>query len=270
MSNPYPSCQGALALYEVTAIYSSMSRTQVLYNDFFALIYKDCMSKLLSYCAQIHPFSKLRDFFGQEVKILTMPSTQKGTAKVQPSKGVRINRIDYWSDEFYTVENQDVPIRYDPFNYGIAYAYANNRWIKCISNYYTRFEGYSEKAVKIATTLIHRKKQLHNQRVYANVSEIVNLLKNAEEYEELQLQLQRDRSSQKVRNLIETKPIVVDKSNVNKQQHNGAIANSEKHLETVRDFEPDTITESEFLENETDETNEDLGTILAYNDDELW
>ncbi len=68
MSNPYPSCQGALALYEVTAIYSSMSRTQVLYNDFFALIYKDCMSKLLSYCAQIHPFSKLRDFFGQEVK----------------------------------------------------------------------------------------------------------------------------------------------------------------------------------------------------------
>ncbi len=106
---------------------------------------------------------------------------------------------------------------------------------------------------KIATTLIHRKKQLHNQRVYANVSEIVNLLKNAKEYEELQLQLQRDRSSQKVRNLIETKPIVVDKFNVNKQQHNGAIKNSEKHLEAVRDFEPDAITEGEFLEDETDQ-----------------
>ena len=31
-SNPYPNFLGALTLYEVTAIYSSMSRTKLLYN----------------------------------------------------------------------------------------------------------------------------------------------------------------------------------------------------------------------------------------------
>ena len=203
--------------------------------------------------------------YDEQFKILTMPSTKKGTAKVQPSKGVRINRIDYWSDEFYTVENQDVPIRYDPFDYGTAYAYVNNRWTKCISNYYTKFEGYSERAVKIATTLIHRKKQLHNQRVYASVSEIVHLLKNAEEYEELQLQIQRDRSSQRVRNLIEGHSMAV-----NKQQPNDSIENFEDDLEDISDFEPDELSNDEFLNEESNEQNNDSGVFNAYADEELW
>ena len=33
------------------------------------LLHKDCMSKLLSYLVAFHPISKLRDFFGQEVKL---------------------------------------------------------------------------------------------------------------------------------------------------------------------------------------------------------
>ena len=208
--------------------------------------------------------------YDEQFKILTMPSTKKGTAKVQPSKGVRINRIDYWSDEFYTVENQDVPVRYDPFNYGIAYSYVNNRWTKCISNYYTRFEGYSERAVKIATTLIHRKKKLHNQRVYASVSEIVNLLKNAEEYEDLQLQLQRDRSAGRVRSLIEGNVISVNESTSHRQQSNASTITSENDLEDPEDFEPDEFAEDEFLEDDLDEQSNNPGVVKAYADDELW
>ncbi|MGL6342999.1 MAG: hypothetical protein ACRC80_28150, partial [Waterburya sp.] len=164
-------------------------------------------------------------------------------------------------------------IRYDPFDYGIAYAYVNNRWIRCISNYYTKLQGYSERAIAISTTLIHRKKQLHNQRIYASVSEIVHLLKNAEEYEDIQLQLQRDRSTQKVHNLIEQKLITANTPTINtlnKRQDNASIINSEKNLEDIRDVESGEIIEDEFLDDKPDEVNNDTGTILAYDDDELW
>lgn len=210
--------------------------------------------------------------YDEQFKILTLPSTKKGTAKVQPSKGVRINRTDYWSDEFYAVENKDIPIRYDPFDYGTAYAYVNNRWIRCISNYYTKLQGYSERAIKIATTLIHRKKQLHNQKVYASVGEIVHLLKNAEQYEDVQRQLQRDRSTQRVHDLIEGKLNTSDNTSINtgnKRHDSSSNINSKDLFDDPSNLELNQISEDEVLDNEFNSVDDDRD-ILAYDDDELW
>ena len=206
--------------------------------------------------------------YDDQFKILTLPSTKKGTAKVQPSTGVRINRIDYWSDEFYSVENKEIPIRYDPFDYGIAYAYVNNGWIQCKSRYYLKFQGYSEKATKLATTLIHRKKQLHKQRAYASVSEIVHLLKNAEEYEELQQQLLRDRSTQKVHDLIEGKLNTFDNASIatHKQQRDiSSTVSSRNNFEDSDNLELNEISEDEL--NIPDDESKDN---FLYDDNELW
>jgi transposase InsO family protein len=86
--------------------------------------------------------------YDDQFKILTSPSTLKGTAKVIPGTGVRINYSDYWSEDFYSIENQSVPVRYDPLDYGTAYAYVGNCWVKCISNYW------------IGDTLYRKHKQL--------------------------------------------------------------------------------------------------------------
>ena len=60
--------------------------------------------------------------YDQNLKIFTLPSTPKGTAKVQPSRGVKINYLYYWSvdDSFINpeVEGTNVPVRYDPFDMG--------------------------------------------------------------------------------------------------------------------------------------------------------
>ncbi|MGK7898908.1 MAG: TnsA endonuclease N-terminal domain-containing protein, partial [Xenococcus sp. (in: cyanobacteria)] len=62
--------------------------------------------------------------YNKDFCMLTLPTTQKGTAKVQPAHGVKIHYIYYWSNQFRDpeIENTLVPIRYDPFNVGIAYA----------------------------------------------------------------------------------------------------------------------------------------------------
>ncbi|WP_190985256.1 DDE-type integrase/transposase/recombinase [Coleofasciculus sp. FACHB-SPT36] len=141
--------------------------------------------------------------YDEQFKILTLPTNNKGTAKVIPGKGIRINYQDYWSNEFYSVENQSVPVRYDPLDYGVAYAYVNNHWVKCLSNYYMKFQGYSEKAVEIASTVCRRKQQKYNQSQYIGFKEIVDLLNNAEDHEEIMLQIRQDRSAKLVYNLIE-------------------------------------------------------------------
>lgn len=196
--------------------------------------------------------------YDDQFKILTSPSTPKGTAKVIPGTGVRINYSDYWSNEFYSVENQSVPIRYDPSDYGIAYAYVGNRWVTCISNYYTKFQGYSERAINIATIIIRRKRQIHNQNTYVNPNEIVALLEDAEEHEELMLQLRRDWSVKRVNSLIEGK---LDANLFDSANNNSSTPRIDKSLVD------DAI---ELAKNEIDITDSKLKNRHPYEDEELW
>ena len=43
------------------------------------------------------------------------------------------------------VEGIKVPVRYDPYNIGIAYAYIRNEWIKCMTRDYSVFKNVTEK-----------------------------------------------------------------------------------------------------------------------------
>jgi putative transposase len=198
--------------------------------------------------------------YDEQFKILTSPSTQKGTAKVIPGTGVRINYSDYWSDDFYSLENQSVPIRYDPLDYGIAYAYVGNRWLACISKYYTKFQGYSERAINLATTIIRRKRQFHNQNTYINPNEIIYLLEHAEEYEELQLQIRRDWSSKRVHSLIEgqSESTILDLD----------LVNNSSSLPQIDEVSGDESIE--LAEDETELSNIKVESKRFYTNDELW
>jgi len=71
--------------------------------------------------------------YNEEFQMLTLPPTAKGTAKVMPSRGVKINHICYWCEAFRDPEVQCeiVPVRYDPFDAGIAYAFVRKQWLQC-------------------------------------------------------------------------------------------------------------------------------------------
>lgn len=79
--------------------------------------------------------------YDNDFRMLTLPTTAKGTAKVQPGRGIKINNRYFWSEVFYNprIEGTRVPVRYDPFNAGKSYAYALSQWVECHSEYYKSF-----------------------------------------------------------------------------------------------------------------------------------
>jgi putative transposase len=72
--------------------------------------------------------------YDDRFKKATFPTTQKGTALVQPGKGVRMNYLDYWCDEMrdQAVERTSVAVRYDPFNVTVGFAWIDKQWRKCV------------------------------------------------------------------------------------------------------------------------------------------
>ena len=196
--------------------------------------------------------------YDENFKIFTLPSTPKGTAKVQPSKGVKINYLYYWStdEEFLSpeIEGTNVPIRYDPFDLGTAYAYVKDHWVPCISQYYNSFHGRSEREVKLASLELRRSKQKHAQRVTLSAKEKAAYLEGAEAKEALLLQRLHDLARQDVCALIEGSS--TGKSNQNRQF-------SLKNQECLPEKERKRMKLKSRI-------SIDLNQIEAYKDEELW
>ena len=108
----------------------------------------------------------------------TLPASPKGTAKIAPGRGVKINHIYCWSGSFQppAVENQQVPIRYDPFDAGTAYAFIERRWVRCHSEYYIALHGHSEKELMIASNELRRRQQSHSQGLVITAKKLAGFL----------------------------------------------------------------------------------------------
>jgi transposase InsO family protein len=103
--------------------------------------------------------------YDQDFLMATAPSTRKGTAKVWPGRGVTINYFLYWSEAFRNpgLEGREIPVRYDPWNAAIAWAYANGHWVECHSLHHGTLEGRSEKELKLASDLLRDQKRSYGQ-----------------------------------------------------------------------------------------------------------
>ena len=76
---------------------------------------------------------------------------------------MKIHNLYYWADAFRApdVEKLQVPVRYDPFDAGTAYAFVNKQWTECHSEYFTVFHGRSEKEMMLATEEMRKSMQHH-------------------------------------------------------------------------------------------------------------
>ena len=99
--------------------------------------------------------------YDREFLVHTLPTTRKGTAKIAPGRGVKVHNLYYWSDVFRTpdLEKQHIPIRYDPFDVGTAYAFVNKEWTECHSEYFAVFQGRSEKELILGTEELRKSMQ---------------------------------------------------------------------------------------------------------------
>jgi hypothetical protein len=102
----------------------------------------------------------------------TFPTTKKGTAKVEPGVGVRMNYLDYWCEAMRdpTVEETQVRVRYNPFDVSEGYAYIDGVWRKCDCPY-TEFAGCSERELQLLTEELRKRNRLHYGREHIEVTQ---------------------------------------------------------------------------------------------------
>jgi transposase InsO family protein len=143
--------------------------------------------------------------YDQNFLIWTLPTTSKGTAKVSPGRGVKLNHVFYWSDALRDpeIERQQVAVRYDPFDAGIAYAYVGKRWVQCVSEYYSSLRGKSERELMLATTELRRRAQQHAGQFTVTAKKLADFLAAVESEETLRTQRLQDRETKSVLTIIE-------------------------------------------------------------------
>lgn len=129
--------------------------------------------------------------YDEDFYIHSLPTTRKGTAKVDVNRGVKINYIYYWSNDFRQPEvaTMQLPVRYDPFDAGIAYAFVRGRWARCISEYYARLRGRSEVEIKLATAELRARHQRHARQLMITARHIADFLDALQQEEAMQAQL---------------------------------------------------------------------------------
>lgn len=144
--------------------------------------------------------------YDENFRILTLPTTSKGTAKVIPNQGIKINHIYYWHNSFRsrTVEKTQVPVRYDPNDAGCAYAYVKGQWLSCISQHYSSFHGRSEREMMAISEELRKQHKNHSRQFNVNAKALAEFLANAEATEAVLLQRLRDTEAKDVLSTIES------------------------------------------------------------------
>jgi len=133
-------------------------------------------------------------------RMLTLPTTRKGTAKVVPSLGLKINGVYYWADAFRRpeIENTQVPLRFDPFDAGTAYAFVQGRWVRCVSEHYAQLAGHSQRELMLATAELRRRQQRHGQQLAVTARKLADFLASVEAEEVLLQQRLRDAEAREI------------------------------------------------------------------------
>jgi transposase InsO family protein len=125
--------------------------------------------------------------------IMCLPSTDKGTAKVDSGRGVKIGYIYYWTPEFRDPKyaKASVPVRYDPFDASTAFVWLGNHWTLCRSEYAAEFQGRSEKEIADATRELRTRLKREGSRRALNAQMVATYLRETANTEESLLQRSR-------------------------------------------------------------------------------
>lgn len=128
------------------------------------------------------------------VEMACMPSTKSGDSTVIPGKGVKIGPIYYRHALMRdpALARRKVPVRYDPFNLGIAYAYIDRQWRLCESEYSGLFQGKSEREIMIIGAEITGKNKRDGVRRSKNAQQLARYLMGVGQTEAQLLQRKKD------------------------------------------------------------------------------
>ena len=142
--------------------------------------------------------------YDHDFMIATLPSTPKGTAMVSPGRGVKINYIFYWCDTMDDpkIQRQQIPVRFDPFDLGTAYAFIGGQWLQCHSDHYRTFQGRSQKELLIASNELRAQNHDRGPQFQVTAGKLAQAFQAIHLQESLLLQRLRGRETQSLRERI--------------------------------------------------------------------
>ncbi|MBS1811314.1 MAG: DDE-type integrase/transposase/recombinase [Acidobacteria bacterium] len=142
--------------------------------------------------------------YDEQFKMLTLPSTKSGVAKVVPSRGIKVRNIYYWSESLRTLglQGKNVKVRYDPFDAGHLFVATESDWIECFSEYYADFKNRSEKEILIASEELRERKSQTNKKFNITAAKLAAFLKSVDSQEALLKQRDRDREQRTILSLV--------------------------------------------------------------------
>ena len=134
---------------------------------------------------------------------LTMPSTPKGTSKVQPGLGVKVFYMYFWHDAMRDPqwEGKQVRVRYDPDDIGVAYAFLGKTWVRCISAHHASVEGRSERQLSLAVQSIRRSRSKLEKERTITARELGDFFTSVHGEELLRLQRRKDLALRRTREI---------------------------------------------------------------------
>lgn len=136
--------------------------------------------------------------YTQELAVWCLPTTDKGTAKVDASRGVKIGYVWYWNERLRDPKaaGQNLPVRYDPDDASIAFVWIENReWVPCHSEYAAEFHGRTEKEIQMATQELRARFKRDGERRAITASLIAKYLASTQVTEKILVQQMRQRDS---------------------------------------------------------------------------
>jgi len=99
----------------------------------------------------------------EEFKLLSLPAPTHNQGMRQiTSKGIKINYLYYTHPLFERSRNTTVPVKYDPFESSIAYAYVKGEWLECHA-FIPELKGRSVKEVMLASDELKKLNSLQNK-----------------------------------------------------------------------------------------------------------
>ena len=133
--------------------------------------------------------------------IFTLPTTNKGTAKVVAGKGVKIHHVYHWCKAFLDpqIRGSIVAVRYDPFDIGVAYAFVHGQWVECQSEHYTVLKGHSEREMMLATEELRQRQRNHAADFDITARQLAEFLQSVEAQETVLTQRLSDLESKTIR-----------------------------------------------------------------------
>lgn len=109
--------------------------------------------------------------YDETFRMATLPTTRKGTGKVVPGVGVRMNHLDYWCEAMRdaTVEETQVQVRFDPFDVSVGFVYIDG-WRQCFTPY-DEFAGCSERELQLLASELRQNNRLQYGREQVEITQ---------------------------------------------------------------------------------------------------